>query len=323
MQISHPFASILRVTARWMLALFLISNVLFQIRLFFFEETNSNFQAQTAALHPIFEGWYSNEDGATCSLDFGYKNDNAVTVSVPIGGNNFFRPSPQNQGQLTNFPPGRQRHVFRIIVPANYSGNKLWTLAYAGSRETCTALLNPALKIEPISVNAGPDQTITLPAAAQLQGTYTDAVPGGTPVITWSTVSGPGTASFLRTDIPATSVSFSSPGDYVLRLTVAHGQIVRNDDIVIKANPANRAPQVNAGPDQTLTLPNAASLTGSATDDGLPAGSTLTFNWSVMSGPGAVIFGNSGAAVTTASFSVAGNYVLKLTASDTQLDERR
>ena len=175
MQISHPFASILRVTARWMLALFLTSIVLFQIRLFFFEETNSNFQAQTAALHPIFEGWYSNGDGATCSLDFGYKNDNAVTVSVPIGGNNFFRPSPQNQGQPTKFLPGRQRHVFRIIVPANYSGNKLWTLAYAGSRETCTALLNPALKIEPITVNAGPDQTITLPAAAQLQGTYTDA----------------------------------------------------------------------------------------------------------------------------------------------------
>jgi hypothetical protein len=89
-----------------MLALFLISNVLFQIRLFFFEETNSNFQAQTAALHPIFEGWYSNEDGATCSLDFGYKNDNAVTVSVPVGGNNFFRPSPQNQGQPTKFLPG-------------------------------------------------------------------------------------------------------------------------------------------------------------------------------------------------------------------------
>ena len=102
-------------------------------------------------------------------------------------------------------------------------------------------------------------------------------------------------------------------------MTVAHGQIVRNDDIVIKANPANQAPQVNAGPDQTVTLPNAAALTGSSTDDGLPAGSTLTFNWSVVSGPGAVIFGNSGAAVTTASFSVAGNYVLKLTASDSQL----
>ena len=130
-----------------MLTLFLTSIVLFQIRPFFFEEINSNFQAQSVALHPIFEGWYSNGDGATCSLDFGYKNDNAVTVSVPIGGSNFFRPSPQNQGQPTKFLPGRQRHSFRIIVPSNYSGNKLWTLAYAGSRETCTAELNPALRL--------------------------------------------------------------------------------------------------------------------------------------------------------------------------------
>ena len=35
--------------------------------------------------------------------------------------------------------------------------------------------------------------------------------------------------------------------------------------------PANRAPVANAGADQTITLPATASLTGTATDDGLPS----------------------------------------------------
>src|SRR5439155_23705269 len=40
---------------------------------------------------------------------------------------------------------------------------------------------------------------------------------------------------------------------------------------------------------------------------------------SVISGPGSVVFANATAAVTTATFSAAGSYVLQLSASDTQL----
>ncbi|HEX8149782.1 MAG TPA: hypothetical protein VF591_21560, partial [Pyrinomonadaceae bacterium] len=41
----------------------------------------------------------------------------------------------------------------------------------------------------------------------------------------------------------------------------------------------NRPPIVNAGPDQTVVLPAAANLPGTATDDGKPAGSTLAVQW--------------------------------------------
>ena len=81
----------------------------------------------------------------------------------------------------------------------------------------------------------------------------------------------------------------------------------------------NNPPTVSAGPNQVVTLPNTAALVGTASDDGLPAGSTLTFLWSMASGPGSVSFTNSSALGTTASFSQAGVYVLRLTASDTQL----
>ncbi|MBI3895536.1 MAG: hypothetical protein HY313_06365 [Acidobacteria bacterium] len=82
----------------------------------------------------------------------------------------------------------------------------------------------------------------------------------------------------------------------------------------------NTPPTVDAGVDQTITLPALANLIGTAADDGLPSPpGTLTTAWSQISGPGAVAFGNANALSTTASFSVAGTYVLRLTVSDSAL----
>jgi hypothetical protein len=53
----------------------------------------------------------------------------------------------------------------------------------------------------------------------------------------------------------------------------------------------SQPPAVNAGPDQTITLPSGATLAGTANDDGLPNG-TLTAIWSKVSGPGIVTFAN-------------------------------
>src|SRR5206468_823225 len=116
-----------------------------------------------------------------------------------------------------------------------------------------------------------------------------------------------------------TAATISQAGTYVLRLTASDGELTSSDEVSITVNPANQAPVVNAGDDQTITLPSNASLNGSVTDDGLPAGSTLTIAWSKVSGPGTVTFGNANAAVTTAGFSAIGSYVLRLSASDSQL----
>ena len=83
--------------------------------------------------------------------------------------------------------------------------------------------------------------------------------------------------------------------------------------------PTNRAPVVDAGPDATVTMPASASLAGTASDDGLPAGSALAVTWSKVSGPGTVSFGDANAAATSASFSAAGDYVLRLGATDGEL----
>lgn len=78
----------------------------------------------------------------------------------------------------------------------------------------------------------------------------------------------------------------------------------------------NTPPTVNAGADQTVTLPNNAILHGTVSDDGLPNGSSLTVNWSMVSGPAAVTFSAPTSRDTTATVSVAGTYVLRLSASD-------
>ena len=83
--------------------------------------------------------------------------------------------------------------------------------------------------------------------------------------------------------------------------------------------PSNRAPVVNAGPDQSITLPATATLAGTASDDGLPVGSILTTQWSVVGGPGTVTFADANAAATTATFAVEGDYTLRLTATDGEL----
>jgi uncharacterized protein YjiK len=82
-------------------------------------------------------------------------------------------------------------------------------------------------------------------------------------------------------------------------------------------SPTSAPPTVNAGPDQTITLPAAASLDGTVTDDGLPnPPGAVTTTWSQVSGPGTVTFADAGAVDTTAGFSLAGAYILRLTASD-------
>jgi PKD repeat protein len=172
-------------------------------------------------------------------------------------------------------------------------------------------------------VNAGADQTITLPSAAALAGSATDdGLPTGSTVTTsWIKVSGPGTVTFGSASTLNTIVAFSTAGTYTLRLTVSDGALLATDDIIVTVNAAlvNQAPVVNAGADQIITLPSSAVLAGSATDDGLPSGGTLTRSWSKVSGPGTVTFGAGSSLSTSAAFSTAGTYTLRLTVNDSAL----
>jgi len=85
----------------------------------------------------------------------------------------------------------------------------------------------------------------------------------------------------------------------------------------VQQNPppaANTAPSVEAGANQTIVWPAATvQLNGTASDD--PA-QTLTYAWTVASGPSGVTFSAANAAATSVTFPSAGTYVLTLSVSD-------
>ena len=81
----------------------------------------------------------------------------------------------------------------------------------------------------------------------------------------------------------------------------------------------NQPPEVDAGEDQAVRLPDGTTdLDGTVTDDGLPEGVPLAHIWTQESGPSSVAFGDETAVDTTATFGATGVYILRLTATDTE-----
>ncbi len=88
--------------------------------------------------------------------------------------------------------------------------------------------------------------------------------------------------------------------------------------ILVRQEGGNFAPNVFAGSDIQMTEENMTTfLDATVTDDGLPdPPAAVTTTWSKVSGPGTVTFDDASAVDTNVTFSVKGEYVLRLTASD-------
>ncbi len=98
-----------------------------------------------------------------------------------------------------------------------------------------------------------------------------------------------------------------------------YDRLLSDVEIQILAAPlANVAPIVSAGTNQVVIWSAAANLNGSVADDGNPLG-VVTTVWSQLSGPGTMTFDSSNTLATTASFSIPGVYVVRLTADDGQV----
>lgn len=93
------------------------------------------------AVRPVLECVVANGNG-TYTAKFGYKNDNSVSIVIPVGANNKFSPNPQNRNQTTNFQPGRIRFAFEVLFNGS---NLVWTLKGPDNQgRTSTASANSA-----------------------------------------------------------------------------------------------------------------------------------------------------------------------------------
>jgi MYXO-CTERM domain-containing protein len=99
-------------------------------------------------------------------------------------------------------------------------------------------------------VDAGRALVIDVGANAALDGTVMD---DDTPVVlsqvtsTWTQVSGPGTATFRDAGAVDTSVSFDTPGNYVLRLTANDTALSGLATVTIQVNPASGGGDAGSG----------------------------------------------------------------------------
>lgn len=137
-------------------------------------------------------------------------------------------------------------------------------------------------------------------------------------------MAGPGHVTFDDASSPVTTATFDAIGTYTLRLIANDTALTNSSDVtVIVYDPTqgNQPPLVDAGADQTITLPQTATLSGTVQDDGLPGPGLyqywgLSYNWSVASGPYQVDIADSGSLQTIATFYAPGDYILRLTAGD-------
>jgi hypothetical protein len=110
----------------------------------------------------------------------------------------------------------------------------------------------------------------------------------------------------------------TTAGKYIFKLIVTDNHSKSSNGsmtVTVEPEAAKAPPTVNAGANQTITLPiNSATLTGKATgNDGAVVNS---YFWVFMSGPSWVKFSNEWEPTTTVSGLVAGTYTFELSASD-------
>ena len=81
-------------------------------------------------------------------------------------------------------------------------------------------------------VYAGADMTVSIADGAVINGEVIANIPSSLS-ITWSLVSGPGSATFSDPGLPSTTVTFSLAGTYELELTAVNGGIAASNRVIV------------------------------------------------------------------------------------------
>jgi hypothetical protein len=103
---------------------------------------------------PAYEGWEEEADGSRYFL-FGYMNRNwEEELDVPVGVDNNIQPGGPDLGQPTHFQPRRNRFMFRVRVPNNFTetDEMIWTLTTKGKTEKAYATVRTDYKIDDVVI---------------------------------------------------------------------------------------------------------------------------------------------------------------------------
>ena len=239
------------------------------------------------SVQPIFEGWTKNPDG-TINFWFGYLNRNHVEeLSIPVGANNQFEPGDADRGQPAYFYPRFNRQLFAVTVPANWGQKELiWTVVANGKSERAVGWVRPDWEIAP-------------------PGTKAEVNDGNKPPV-------------LKASAPSTA-SLTAPLTLTANVT---------DDGLPKARANGGGPRKRpSGPpafDYDGKLPPPVNVPQVEPPARPKVDGRLQVTWFVWRGPAAVTFApaavgaDKGPAISAASFTKPGEYVLRARATDGQ-----
>ena len=114
-----------------------------------------------------------------------------------------------------------------------------------------------------------------------------------------------------------TAHTYQTAGRYLVSLTVIDAAGLRDtatETVIITGAGGNESPLVDAGPNSVVTVGIPFVLSGSVSDEG-----STTVVWSLIDGPGEVLFNNATFTNAEATFVTNGTYLLQLEASDGEL----
>jgi RHS repeat-associated protein len=171
------------------------------------------------------------------------------------------------------------------------------------------------------TAHAGPDQTLTVGATAQLTGAASTDPDGDPLTYAWSFVSGPAGSGATLSDPTAVLPTFvvDLPGTYVVQLVVSDGELASEPDTVTITT-TNSAPVARAGDDATGAVGERVTLNGSASSD--VDGDPLTYRWSFVSRPAGsqAALENDATAMPAFTIDAFGEYVVQLIVNDGTVD---
>jgi hypothetical protein len=258
-------------------------------------------------VQPIFHGWARNADGSF-TMHYGYLNRNYVEqVHVPVGPHNTLGPGGPDQGQPTYFYPRFRNYAFSVDVPSDWGERRLvWEVTVNGRTDRAEGWLQPEWEINPPGVGG--------PSPGLFDSQAADNRPPTMTLESAAPVTLPDTATLVA-NVRDDGLPTGGPDLDISNLSFAVGQ--------------ETPPTLQPGPlsaEAPVNIPQLARPVGFAGSIARRAGRMLqegvTVTWTVWRGPSDVAFeplrklAEDGRAVTTATFTRPGDYVLRATASD-------
>lgn len=214
--------------------------------------------------------------------------------------------------------------TFIVDVPADAANPYVLQLVVNdGIADSAPDTVSVTTTNSPPVADAGPDQTVFIGATVQLDGSGSSDADGDPLTFQWMFLSRPPGSNAVLSDPAAENPTFVAdvPADsqnlYVVQLIVNDGEEDSAPDSVTISTPN---PLANAGPDQTVTTGDTATLDGSGSSD--PDGDPLSFLWSfvaVPAGSNAVLSDPDGVMPQFVA-DVAGVYTVQLVVNDGTLD---